>query len=146
MRAVSYARYGSPDVMEMTTVDRPVVGDNSVLIQVAATSLNRSDWETLVGSPFYVRINGLRAPRTKVLGSDVAGVVAEVGAAVTEFRPGDEVFGDVMYHGMGTFAEYVSVEESAPIVIKPPDVSFEQAATLPQSAVLAVQGLRTHGA
>ncbi len=145
MRAVVYERYGPPDVMELTTVDRPAVGDNGVLVKVAATSINRSDWETLIGSPFYVRINGLRAPRTKVLGSDVAGVVAEVGASVAEFQPGDEVFGDVIYHGMGTFAEYVLVEESAPIVTKPADLSFEQAATLPQSAVLAVQGLRTHG-
>jgi NADPH:quinone reductase-like Zn-dependent oxidoreductase len=87
-------------------------------------------------------MGGLRHPREQVLGSDVAGVVEQVGDAVTEFQPGDEVLGDVLYHGKGAFSEYVSVPEKAPLVRKPTAISFEQAATLPQAAVLALQGLR----
>ena len=127
--------------MELVDVDRPAVADDRILIRVVATSINRSDWETLIGRPLLSRINGLRTPRDQVLGSDVAGVVEAVGSEVTDFSPGDEVFGDVIYHGKGTFGEYISVKQTAPLVAKPAELSFEHAATLPQAAVLAVQGL-----
>jgi NADPH:quinone reductase-like Zn-dependent oxidoreductase len=130
--------------MELVEVPQPEVRDDSLLIRVIAASVNRSDWENLTGWPLYSRMGGLRHPREQVLGSDVAGVVEQVGDTVTEFKPGDEVLGDVLYHGKGGFSEYVSVPEKAPLVRKPTAVSFEQAATLPQAAVLALQGIR-HG-
>ena len=124
----------------MRDIDVPVVGDRDVLIEVRAASVNRSDWEGLIGEPLYARMGGLRRPRALILGSDVAGRVVEVGRAVELFRTGDEVFGDVMYHGAGAFAEYVSVPETAPIVHKPASVSFAEASTLPQAGVIALQG------
>ena len=128
-----YERYGPPEVLEMREVEIPVLGDRDLLIRVEAASVNRSDWEGLIGKPLYARMGGLRRPRRLILGSDVAGRVVEVGSAVESFRPGDEVFGDVMYHGGSAFAEYVSVPETAPIVHKPATVTFAEASTLPQS-------------
>ncbi len=107
---------------------------------MVAASVNRSDWEGLIGKPLYARMGGLRRPRRPILGSDVAGRVVEVGSAVESFRVGDEVFGDVMYHGGSAFAEYVCVPETAPIVHKPATISFADASTLPQAAVIAFQG------
>jgi len=140
VKAMVYERYGPPEVLEMREVDTPVPGDREVLIKVAAASVNRSDWENLIGKPLYARMGGLRRPRRPVLGSDIAGRVEEVGRAVESFRPGDEVFGDVMYHGGSAFAEYVCVPETAPIVHKPATISFAEASTLPQGAVIALQG------
>ena len=140
MKAIVYERYGPPEVLEMREVDTPVPGDRDLLIRVEAASVNRSDWEGLVGKPLYARMGGLRRPRRRTLGSDVAGRVEEVGSAVKSFRPGDEVFGDVMYDGGSAFAEYVCVPETAPIVHKPPTVSFAEASTLPQAGVIALQG------
>ena len=139
MKAMVYERYGPPEVLEMREVDAPVVGDRDLLVRVEAASVNRSDWEGLIGKPLYARMRGLRRPRGLILGSDVAGRVVEVGSAVELFRVGDEVFGDVMYHGGSAFAEYVCVPETAPIVHKPPTVSFAEASTLPQAAVIAFQ-------
>ncbi|MGH8925512.1 MAG: NAD(P)-dependent alcohol dehydrogenase [Acidimicrobiia bacterium] len=133
--------YGSPDVLSLREVDKPTPGEHEVLIRVHAASINASDVEGLRGKPLYARIDGPLRPRTKILGSDVAGLVEAVGEGVELFRPGDEVFGDVLYHGAGAFAEYVSVKESAPLVVKPPHLSFEQAATLPQATVIALQGI-----
>lgn len=135
-----YRRYGPPEVLEMTEVDDPVVGDRDVLIRVGAASVNRSDWEGLVGKPLYARVGGLLRPRRLILGSDVAGTVEDVGRSVDAFRRGDEVFGDVMYHGGSAFAEYVCVPETAPIVHKPASVPFAEASTLPQAALIALQG------
>jgi NADPH:quinone reductase-like Zn-dependent oxidoreductase len=141
MRAIVYERYGSPEVLGIREVETPVVGDRDVLIRVEAASVNRSDWEGLIGKPLYARMGGLWRPRNSILGSDVAGRVVEVGSAVDLFRPGDEVFGDVMYHGGSAFAEYVCVPETAPIVHKPTTVTFAQASTLPQAALIALQGM-----
>ena len=135
-----YERYGPPEVLEMREVEIPVLGDRDLLIKVEAASVNRSDWEGLIGKPLHARMGGLRRPRRLILGSDVAGRVVEVGSAVESFRPGDEVFGDVMYHGGSAFAEYVSVPETAPIVHKPATVTFAEASTLPQAALIALQG------
>ncbi|HUF14395.1 MAG TPA: NAD(P)-dependent alcohol dehydrogenase [Acidimicrobiia bacterium] len=135
-----YERYGPPEVLEMREVEIPLLGDRDLLIRVEAASVNRSDWEGLIGKPLYARMGGLGRPRRLILGSDVAGRVVEVGSAVESFRPGDEVFGDVMYHGGSAFAEYVSVPETAPIVHKPTTVTFAEASTLPQAALIALQG------
>jgi NADPH:quinone reductase-like Zn-dependent oxidoreductase len=140
VKAMVYERYGSPEVLELRDVDTPVPGDRDLLIRMVAASVNRSDWEGLIGKPLYARMGGLRRPRRPILGSDVAGRVVEVGSAVESFRVGDEVFGDVMYHGASAFAEYVCVSETAPIVHKPANVSFADASTLPQAAVIAFQG------
>ncbi len=140
VKAMVYERYGPPEVLELRDVDTPVPGDRDLLIRMVAASVNRSDWEGLIGKPLYARMGGLRRPRRPILGSDVAGRVVEVGSAVESFRVGDEVFGDVMYHGGSAFAEYVCVPETAPIVHKPATISFADASTLPQAAVIAFQG------
>jgi NADPH:quinone reductase-like Zn-dependent oxidoreductase len=140
VKAMVYERYGSPEVLELRDVDTPVPGDRDLLIRMVAASVNRSDWEGLIGKPLYARMGGLRRPRRPILGSDVAGRVVEVGSAVESFRVGDEVFGDVMYHGGSAFAEYVCVPDTAPIVHKPATISFADASTLPQAAVIAFQG------
>lgn len=139
VKAMVYERYGPPDALELRDVPMPVPGEGDLLIRVVAASLNRSDWESLIGKPFYARMNGLRRPRGTILGTDVAGVVEAVGSAVTSFRPGDEVFGDTMYHGGRTFAEYVRVSETAPIAHKPESLSFAAASTLPQAGIIALQ-------
>lgn len=141
MKAIVRTRYGSPDVLTLGEVETPEPGEGEVLIRVHAASINASDTEGLRGKPLYARIDGPFRPRTKILGSDVAGRVEAVGPDVKLFRPGDVVFGDTLYHGAGAFAEYVRVKESAPLVIKPSHLSFEQAATLPQAAVIALQGI-----
>ena len=141
MKAIVYDRYGPPEMLELREVDKPVPGERDVLIRVEAASVNRSDWEGLIGKPLYARLPGLLRPSRPILGSDVAGRVEAVGNGVESFRPGDEVFGDILYHGSGAFAEYVSVPESAPIVHKPPGLSFEEASTLPQAGIIALQGV-----
>lgn len=147
MKAIVYEKYGSPDVLELRDVEMPVVKDDGVLIRVQAASVNRSDWEGLTAHPRYVRLSGgFLKPRDSILGSDIAGQVEAVGRDVTQFRPGDEVFGDILWHGLGGFAEYVSVPEGAPLVLKPTSMTFEEAAAIPQAAVLALQGLRHKGA
>ena len=115
VKAMVYERYGPPAVLEVREVEMPVLGDGDVLIEVRAASVNRSDWEGLIGKPLYARVPGLRRPRRQILGSDVAGRVEAVGSAVESFRPGDEVFGDVMYHGGSAFAEYVAVADNGRI-------------------------------
>ena len=147
MRAAVHSRYGGPEVVEVVEMDEPRVADDSVVIRVVAASVNRSDWEALTGKPAYVRLSGagFRRPKQPVLGTDVAGRVEAVGPGVTRFKPGDEVLGDVIYHGGGTFAELVAVPEGAPLAIKPPGVSWEQAAAIPQAGQLALLGSRSKG-
>ncbi|MFD0366238.1 NAD(P)-dependent alcohol dehydrogenase [Nocardia sp. GCM10030253] len=138
MRAVVYDRYGGPEVLSVVEVPAPSPGPKQVLVQVHATSINLSDWETLRGTPLYSRIGGLRAPRRPVLGSDIAGRVEAVGSEVTLFAPGDEVYGDNLML-KGGFAEYAVVPESA-LAHKPVSLSFAEASTLPQSGAIALQG------
>lgn len=146
MKALVRDRYGPPELLRIAEVADPVVGEGRILVRVRATSVSRSDWETLTGRPAYVRLSGTGfwRPKGRILGSDFAGVVEAVGPGVTRFQPGDEVLGDTLYHGASCFAELVSVPEKAPITRKPPDLSFEDAATLPQAALLALQGLRAN--
>jgi len=142
MKAAMQDRYGSVDVVKVREVDRPVPAEGQVLVRAKAASVNRADLDALGPKPGFVRLfMGLRAPRKHSFGIDVAGVVESVGAGVTRFKPGDEVFADMFGGGQGAFAEYVCAPEKSfePI---PAGMTFEQAATLPHSAILALQGLR----
>lgn len=133
-----YDRYGGPEVLRVEQIPTPAPGAGQVLIQVAATSLNLSDWEGLTGSPGYARLGGLSAPRRRVLGSDIAGRVSAVGSGVTRFRVGDGVYGDNLGL-LGGFAEY-AVAPVAALAAKPAALSFVQAAALPQAGAIALQG------
>jgi NADPH:quinone reductase-like Zn-dependent oxidoreductase len=146
MKAIAQYEYGSTNVLKMEEVDRPVVSDNTVLIKVRGAAVHAGDWHLMRGKPFFIRFiyGGLRKPQTKILGCDVAGEVEAVGKNVTQFQPGDRVFGDLSESGFGTFAEYVCASETA-IAIIPNNLSFEEAATVPISAVTALQGLRDVG-
>jgi NADPH:quinone reductase-like Zn-dependent oxidoreductase len=124
-------------------VAKPTPRDDEVLIKVQAVSVNRSDWEGLTGKPLYARIGGLLRPRQQILGSDIAGRVETVGRNVRRFQPGDEVFGDILPR-LGGFAEYVCARESA-LALKPASMTFEEAAAIPQAAVIALQGIRDKG-
>jgi len=146
MKAVRRARYGSPDVLTLAEVDMPQVGDEDVLVRVRASSVNTADIDYLRGRPTFARITpglyGLRAPTNRVLGLNVAGQVEAVGKDVTGLRPGDQVFGDMTQHGFGAFAEYVSAPERA-FAMQPAGMTYEDSATLPHAAVLALQALRS---
>ena len=143
MKAALQERYGTPQqAVRLAEVDRPIPADDQVLVRVRTASVNRADLDGLGPRPGFVRpFLGLRAPRNTRMGIDVAGVVEAVGASVTRFKPGDEVYADLFPHGGGAFAEYACAREKAfePI---PAGMSFDDAATLPHSAILAVQGLR----
>jgi NADPH:quinone reductase-like Zn-dependent oxidoreductase len=142
MYAMRYTSYGSPDVLTLDRVDRPSLDAADVLIEVHAAAANAGDWHLLRGDPFMVRLSsGLRRPKRQVLGSDVAGRIVAVGAGVTAFRPGDEVFGDLSTSGFGAFAEYVLAPAHA-LALKPAGLSFTQAAAVPSAAITALQGLR----
>jgi len=141
MKAAVYTRYGPPDVVQITDIEKPVPKDNEVLIKVRAASVNPLDWHFMRGTPYLVRIMaGLRKPKDTRLGVDVAGQVEAVGRNVTQFKPGDNVFGSCR----GAFAEYACTSESA-LAIKPDNVTFEQAASVPIAAFTALQGLRLGG-
>ncbi|MET8360985.1 NAD(P)-dependent alcohol dehydrogenase [Micromonospora sp. NPDC005171] len=138
MRAVVYDRYGSPDELRIEDLPKPSPAAGEVLVKIAATSVNLSDWETLQGSPLYSRIGGLRSPARRTLGSDIAGWVDAVGSAVTRFRPGDEVYGDNLML-KGGFAEYAIAPESV-LAHKPAALTFAEASTIPQAGAIAQQG------
>src|ERR687889_112079 len=145
MKAMVNMKYGAPDVLELTEVERPTPKDDEVLLKVHAASVNPADWHLLRGDPYIARLQlGLRYPKTRVLGCDVAGQVEAVGKNVTMLRPGDEVFGSPFMHGFGAFAEHVCVPEDL-LAPKPAALSFEQAAAVPLAASTALQGLRDHG-
>ena len=140
MQAVVYFQYGSPDVLELRDVDRPVVEDDEVLIRVRAAAANPQDWHYMRGLPYIMRpiATGIFKPKANILGSDVAGQVEAVGNSVTRFSPGDEVFARVE---TGGFAEYVSIAEDL-IGLKPAILTFEQAAAVPMAGLVALQALR----
>ena len=143
MKAIAYEKYGSADVLELKEVRKPESEGDRVLVRVLAASANPYDWHFMRGLPYIARLiaTGVRKPKHTLLGTDVAGKVEGVGNAVTRFRPGDEVFGFV---GAGGFAEFVSAPEKL-LALKPANLSFEQAATVPLAAVTALQGLRDVG-
>jgi NADPH:quinone reductase-like Zn-dependent oxidoreductase len=145
MKAVVYTTYGPPDVLQLQEAQKPTPKDGEVLIKVHAASINASDRFLLKGSPLFLRFtSGLRRPKSTILGADIAGRVEAVGQNVREFRPGDEVFGDISGCGRGGFAEYVCAREDA-LVSKPSNIAFEAAAAVPMAAVTALQGLRSKG-
>lgn len=143
MNAIVHDEYGSPqDVLELADAARPAVGDDEILVRVRAASVNPYDWHFVTGLPYFGRMMfGLRKPKAKTIGADVAGQVEAVGAKVTQFRPGDEVFGEV---GPGSCAEYVAASEKS-VVPKPGNLTFRQAAAVPLAALTALQGLRDKG-
>lgn len=143
MKAIVYHKYGPPDVLQPEEVEKPSPKDNEVLIKVHAVSVNDWDWGLLRGVPFANRVMAglLKPTKIKILGSDIAGRVEAVGRKVKQFQPGDEVYGDITSCGWGGFAEYVCARDNA-LAFKPASMTFEQAAAIPQAAVLALQGLR----
>jgi len=147
MKAITYTQYGSPDVMQLQEIPQPTPGDNQLLIKIHATAANPSDWRFLRASPFLARLEaGLFKPKNNILGFDIAGVVEAVGKNARQFKVGDAVFGDISTFAFsgGGFAEYAAVPEEA-VILKPPALSFEQAAALPLAGITALQGLRDYG-
>jgi NADPH:quinone reductase-like Zn-dependent oxidoreductase len=142
MKAIVYTKYGSPDVLRLTDMEKPRPKDDEVLVKVMATAVNQADNHVLSGMLRYS--TGLFKPKQPILGSDIAGQVEAVGSNVTQFQVGDAVFGDLSAHGRGGFAEYVAVPESA-LALKPASRSFAEAAAVPMTAVTALQGLRDKG-
>ncbi len=143
MKAIVQNVYGAPETLELVDIERPAMGDGDVLLRVHAASVNPLDWHTVRGQPYLMRMGmGLRKPKkSEVMGVDFAGTVESVGANVTGFKPGDEVFGG----RSRAFAEYMCVPEDRAMVLKPAGLTFEQAAAVPVAAVTALQGLRDHG-
>lgn len=143
MKAMVYEKFGSPEVLQLKEVEKPVPKNNEILIKVRAASANAYDWRLLRADPFWVRLMGagLLRPKLKILGADIAGQVEAVGSNVKQFRPGDEVFG---CGGRGGFAEYVCIDENK-LVLKPADLTFEAAAAMPMAGLTALQGLRDKG-
>jgi NADPH:quinone reductase-like Zn-dependent oxidoreductase len=150
MKAIVRHEYGSPDVLKLEEVPKPTPRDDEVLIKIHAASLNAYDWRLLRGKPFVIRMagGGVLKPKNEILGADVAGKVEAVGRNVTQFRPGEDVFGDISHSGgfpnAGSFAEYVCAGEEA-LASKPAGTTFAEAAAVPFAAVTALQGLRDKG-
>ena len=142
MKAIVFTKYGSPDVLHFTEIKKPIPKDNEVLIKVRAASLNALDWHLMRGKPFVIRLmmGGLLKPKVTQPGRDVAGVVEAVGSNVTQFKPGNEVYGVCL----GTLAEYVCANENR-LTFKPFNISFEKAAAVPIAGITALQGLRDKG-
>ena len=144
MKAIVQDRYGTSEVLELRNIDKPLIGDNEVLILVRAAGVNPGDWAIMGGLPYIARpVYGMGKPKNRVRGTDVAGEVEAVGASVTRFRPGDEVFGSSKQLG-GAFAEYAAVSQDA-LAPKPANLTFEQAAAVPMAGYVALQALRDHG-
>ena len=143
MKAIVYNKYGTPDDLELKEIDKPIPKEDEVLIKVHAISINDWDLGLLKGDFINRMINGLRKPKRKILGSDIAGRIETVGKNVNQFKPGDEVYGDLSGQ-WGGFAEYVCAKEKF-LALKPAVMSFEAAAAIPQAAMLAVQGLIDKG-
>ena len=141
MKAVVYYNYGSPGVLRCEEIAKPTPGDDEVLIEVRAASVNPLDWHFMRGTPYFIRLMlGLRKPKLPRLGVDVAGLVEAAGRNVTQFKPGDRVFGSCR----GAFAEYVCTSQAA-LAVKPDNVTFEQAASVPMAALTALQAFRDKG-
>jgi len=141
MKAMVQDTYGSAEVLELRDIEKPEIGEDEVLVRVRAAGVNPADWAVMSGLPYVARpVYGMRKPKNAVRGTDVAGVVEAVGTGVTRFRPGDEVFGWCV----GAYAEYASVAEGA-LVLKPANLTFEQAASVPMAGLVALQALRDQG-
>jgi len=143
LKAIVYTKYGGPEVLQIKEIEKPFPKDDEVLIKVHAASINDWDWGLLQGDFINRLLNGLLKPKKKILGSDIAGRIEAVGKNVNQFKTGDEVYGDLSGH-WGGFAEYICAHEKA-LALKPAGMSFEEAAAIPQAAMLAVQGLIDKG-
>ena len=143
MKAIVYTKYGGPEVLQIKEIEKPYPKDDEVLIKVYAASINDWDWGLLHGDFINRLLNGFLKPKKKILGSDIAGRIEAIGKNVNQFKTGDEVYGDLSGH-WGGFAEYVCAREKA-LALKPASMSFEEAAAIPQAAMLAVQGLIDKG-
>ena len=142
MKAIVRETYGPPDVLHLEEVPLPTVGDGDVLVRVQAASANAGDWHLLRGTPLPFRlVAGVRKPKFTIIGNDIAGSVEAVGRNVTKFRPGDEVFGELSRCGFGAYAEFAAAPEKA-LALKPANLSFEEAASIPTAGCTALQGLR----
>ena len=145
MKAFIYEKYGPPEMLQMAEVEKPAPDAGEVLVKVMGISVNPADWHSMRGKPLFSRATlGLLAPKQRILGVDIAGHVETVGGGVTRFKPGDEVYANLLDHGYGGFAEYASVPGDVPSS-KPANLSFEEAAAVPMAAVTALQGLRQLG-
>jgi len=145
MKAFISERYGPPEMLRMAEVEKPVPVADEALVKVLAVSVNPADWRSMRAKPFFSRATlGLLRPKHRILGVDIAGRVEAVGSGVTQFKPGDDVYANLLDHGLGGFAEYVSVPVEV-MSVKPANLSFEEAAAVPMAAVTALQGLRHHG-
>jgi len=145
MKAFIREKYGSPEMLRMAEVEKPAPDADEALVKVLAVSVNPADWRSMRAKPFFSRATlGLLRPKHRILGGDIAGRVEAVGSGVTQFKPGDEVYANLLDHGSGGFAEYVSVPVDA-MSLKPANLSYEQAAAVPMAGVTALQGLRYHG-
>jgi len=145
MKAIVYEEYGPPDVLQLREVDKPAPTDNEVLIKIHAASINSFDMRHLKADPFLIRlVGGFLKPKKKILGVDIAGEVEAVGNNVTQFQPGDDVFGDICECSCGGFAEYATVPETV-LVTKLPGMTFNEAAAIPMAAVTALKGLSDKG-
>jgi NADPH:quinone reductase-like Zn-dependent oxidoreductase len=146
MRAVVYDRYGPPEVLRLEDVEQPVPKEDEVLVKIHATTVTRSDCGLRGGKPFISRfLTGLRRPKQRILGTELAGEVEAVGGAVSEFAVGDHVFGTTSAFRFGAHAEFICMRESAPLAHKPAGISFEEAAAVCDGAILALMGLRPAG-
>jgi NADPH:quinone reductase-like Zn-dependent oxidoreductase len=145
MKAFMWEMYGPPEMLRMAEVEKPGPDADEVLVKVRAVSVNPADWHSMRGKPLFSRATlGFLSPKHKILGGDIAGQVETVGTGVTQYKPGDEVYANLLDHGNGGFAEYVSVPVDV-MALKPATLSFEEAAAVPMAAVTALQGLRHHG-
>src|SRR2546428_11323563 len=145
MKAIVCTKYGPPDVLKLEEIQKPTPGDDEILVEVHAASVNYSNLILVRGKPFLARLGfGLLKPKIKIPGSDIAGRVEAVGRNAKQFRPGDEVFGDLSNGGRGGYAEYVCVPENV-LALKPANISFEEAAAVPEAALVALQALRDKG-
>lgn len=146
MKAIVQSEYGSADVLSLEELEKPVVADNEVLVRVRSAGVHAGDWHLMRGDPFLIRLisGGVLKPKITTIGTDMAGQVETVGKDVTQFQPGDEVFGDLSECGFGAFSEYVAVPENA-LAHKPANLSFEESATVPVSGLAALQALRDYG-
>jgi NADPH:quinone reductase-like Zn-dependent oxidoreductase len=143
LKAIIYTKYGGPEVLQLKEIEKPFPKDDEVLVKVHAVSINDWDWGLLQGDFINRLLNGFLKPKKKILGSDIAGRIEAVGKNVTQFKTGDEVYGDLSGH-WGGFAEYVCARENA-LALKAASMSFEEAAAIPQAAMLAVQSLIDKG-
>ena len=146
MKAVIYEKYGPPEVLQIKEIEKPIPSGDKVLVKIHASSINYGDRMLVSGKPFLIRLMGygILSPKHRILGGDLAGTVEAVGESVTGFKPGDAVYADIGDGGFGAYAEYVSVSENL-LTSMPSNISFKEAATVPQAAVVALQGLRDKG-